>query len=199
VSVPTKETIMSMIKTSLLASCLLAATASSALAQEAVPARPLKVGADLGVVMPLGDWGDFSGIGFGPIARISYAINPKLSIVGRPGYIYHLGKSQDFGGFEVDMSTSEMLLIGGVQYNVSSAIGLSAATGLNIWGIKMSADGQSESTSNTRVPLLLDVVYSMPNGVTVGGGLLIPNLLLTKDGESMEMGVMANVGYTFMR
>jgi hypothetical protein len=89
--------------------------------------------------------------------------------------------------------------VGGVQYNVSSAVFLGASTGINVWSLKASGGGVSGGDSETRIPMLLEAGYSMPNGVVVGGGLIIPNLLLTDDGEDVQMGLIVNVGYTFMR
>jgi len=148
----------------------------------------LSVAADAAIVVPLGDWADFTGIGIGPIIRAGFEIQEKLQVTGRVGYIYHLPK--DAGG--IDLSTAELLLLGGARYDVGPAL-IDVATGINKWTVKVG----DASNSETRIPLMLGA--SVPLGkIEVGGSLFIPNLLLTEDGEDMQMGLMATAGYSFL-
>ncbi len=146
------------------------------------------ISADGAFVLPLGDWADFSGPGIGVMARGNYQLQDKLQITGRLGYIYHLPKDQ--GG--VDLSTAELLILGGARYDLGPAA-VDVATGLNMWSVSVG----DNSESKTRIALMLGA--SMPlDPVEIGVGLLIPNLLLTEDGEDTEMGIMATCGYKFM-
>ena len=44
-------------------------------------------------MLPIGDWSDASGVGFGALIRAEKALDAQLSVTGRVGYIYHLSKS----------------------------------------------------------------------------------------------------------
>lgn len=190
-----------MVRSAVIASCILALAASSAAAQPAYPPpeRPLQISAELGVVVPLGDWADFSGVGFGPLVRLTHRINPRLSFLARAGYIFHTATTQAVLGTQFDVSTTELVITGGVRYEVAPAIHVGATTGLNVWGVKISSGGQSDSDSENRVPLMLDVTYATTGGVILGGGLFVPNLLSRDDDEDVVSGLMLNAGFTFMK
>ena len=168
--------------------------ATGALAQEAEPAQAkMRLGAEGAFVLPIGDWADASGIGIGVMGRLDYMVTPKLAVTGHPGYIFHLGKEVE--GTGIELSTTELLITGGVRYFVTPELSVGAETGFNIWTVKASADGESDSESENRVPLLLGGGYTSPAGLTVSGYLIVPNLLMTEDDEDTQMGVMLTVGY----
>lgn len=169
-----------------------AAPAATEGTAEATATKKMKVGAEGAVLVPFGDWSDASSIGIGVMGRFDYMVMPKLSVGAHPGYIYGLSKDQ---GADISTSTSEFLIDAEVRYYITPEISAFADTGINLLSSKISMGDQSDSQSNTRIPLILGAGYTMPKGLTFSAELVIPNLLLTEDGENTLMGVMANVGY----
>jgi hypothetical protein len=51
------------------------------------------VGADLGLNIPLGNFGDATSIGFAGLLHGEYTIMPQLNLTGRTGFIFSLSKS----------------------------------------------------------------------------------------------------------
>lgn len=168
---------------------------SSALAHDRDPSgvveNPLRIGAEGALVVPTGDWGDFAGIGFGALARLDYFVNEHLALTARPGYTHHL--SETLQG--IDFTYSSILLTGGVRGYVTPEVFLSGETGINLGRFKASANGFSETDSETRVPLLVGGGYTAPSGLTASAHVLVPNLLLQDSGEDTHVGVMVNVGF----
>lgn len=178
------------------------ASPATALAQEVSvteTAAPMRAGADAAIVLPTGDWADISGVGFGVIGRFDYKFNPRVAFSGRPGFVYHLASSQELLGTEVDLSTQEILLMAGARFFLAPGLSLAAHSGLNLWSLKVSVNGESDSESETRMPLDLEIAYDFPNGLTLSGGALLPNVLLREDEEDMAFGLVANIGYSFAR
>ena len=76
-------------------------------------AEDMLVGVDGALVLPLGDWADVTGIGFGALGRFEYELEPSLSLTARAGYITHLEKNEHY-------KTSELPLLGGVRLGLSN-------------------------------------------------------------------------------
>jgi hypothetical protein len=171
--------------------CLSTAAYAQEPAAPAAAAKKITIGADVAFVLPLGDWGDATSIGIGILARAEYAINPKLALVGMPGYIFHLSKSVDAGAGSVDMSTTEIPIFLGARYLVTPQIFATAMTGLNFCWATM---GDSSSDTQTRIPLYIGGGYKMGK-IEFGAAFILPNLLLQDDGEKTQMGILAHVGY----
>jgi len=62
--------------------------------------------------LPVGNFADVSGIGFGAFGGVRHLVAKNVHITGRAGFIYHLSK--DFGGYSI--GTSELPLLAGVRY-----------------------------------------------------------------------------------
>ncbi|HUS63645.1 MAG TPA: hypothetical protein VMZ28_03840 [Kofleriaceae bacterium] len=151
------------------------------------PAPKMRLGAAAAFVLPIGDWGDISGIGIGVLGRFAYMVSPKLAVLAQPGYIHHLDKDM--------FSTREMLLLLGARFMVTPEIGVGGDIGYV--SLKGCFDGTC-GDSQGRIPLNIGAEYTMASGLYAGASLFIPNLLL-KDSDLDEktlMGIMANVGYT---
>lgn len=69
----------------------------------------MKAGGEVSLAMPMGDFGDGYGTGFGITGVFSYALNPQLLLTGSIGYISF---GEKFPGF----SSSTVPLNGGIQY-----------------------------------------------------------------------------------
>jgi len=77
-------------------------------------AEGMLVGVDGGVVLPLGDWADITGLGFGALGRFEYTLSPDLAATGRVGYITHLEKDDRF-------KTSELPILAGLRLGLSDS------------------------------------------------------------------------------
>lgn len=170
---------------------ILTAHAATASAQSG----KLAAGGEFGLVVPTGDWADVTGVGFGLFGRVDYAVAPKIAVTGVAGYAAHLATELDLGFATVDASTSELVFAGGARFYVVPTVELHALTGLNIWTFKAEAAGESDSESETRVPLILGGAFEAASGLTVGGDLFIPNLFGTEDEEDVQVGILFKVGY----
>jgi len=148
------------------------------------------------LALPLGDLGDVAGLGIGVLGGVLYAMNPKLSLAGHVGLIYHLPKSQDFAGTDVSFTLMEIPIVAGVRFAVMPQLLLGADTGINILRSSSDAEG-SEANTDTRIPLAIHAAYMLNANMAVGAGLWLPNLLLTEEGEDTHAEIFAYFGYLF--
>jgi hypothetical protein len=155
----------------------------------AAPAKPMRFGVAGIFALPLGDLADSAGIGIGVLGGVNYALSPKLALAGNLGLVYHLPKN--------DITLMEIPILAGVRFMVTPQIALGADTGLNLMRVSVDFMGESASETNTRIPLGIHGAFMMASGLSLGAGLWIPNLLLTEDGEDMQMELFAFVGYMF--
>ena len=146
----------------------------------------MKLGGNLALILPIGDWADFAGIGIGVQGRIGYMVSPKLMVLGQPMYVHHLEKDM--------LATRELGLLLGARFMVTPEIGVGADTGYMTF--KACFDGTC-GDSEGRIPLNIGAEYSMASGLYAGANLFIANLLL-KDSDADEktlMGIMAHIGF----
>lgn len=71
--------------------------------------KNMQIGGEVSLAMPMGDFGDAYGTGFGVTGVFTYALNPQLFLTGSIGYI-------SFGEKFTGISFSTIPLNGGVQY-----------------------------------------------------------------------------------
>ena len=155
---------------------------------EAAAGPKMKLGAAAGVLLPMGDWADVTGLGIGIIGRIGYMVSPKLMVLGQPMYMHHLEKDM--------LATKELGLLAGARFMVTPEIGVGGDIGYMTF--KLCIDGTC-GDSEGRIPLNLSAEYSMASGLYAGANLFIANLLL-KDSDADEktlMGIMVHVGFQF--
>jgi hypothetical protein len=154
------------------------------------------LGVDAEVAIPVGDWSNAAGLGFGALGRFEFNAAPKLNITGRIGYIYFLGKDTGFGTSNVHT----IPILGGVKYDLTDAIYGAAELGLFNTGISAEVDlgafGGKQTVSSSTTKL----------GATIGAGMHLGDLdaraglqilSLGDAGESMMVGL--NLGYNFWR
>jgi opacity protein-like surface antigen len=156
---------------------------------EAKGPETMRLAADFALVLPVGDWSDFSGIGLGALLRFEARVADNVSITARLGYIGHLEND----GF----STSEIpILFPGVKVHFGDVyLGLEA--GLLSLGVAVDFDDEFGSFSGSDSEMKL--------GLTFGLGYVIDkvDLRLQLFAPSVEdfsdlLGIMFNVGYTFV-
>jgi hypothetical protein len=150
----------------------------------------ITLGIEGAFVLPVGDWGDATGIGFGGMAKGAYSLNDEMSVALRVGYLYHLSK--DFGG--TDVSTSELPILVGFRYQ--TALGLYGDLSLGLVNLGATADvpGVGEtSDSEMKFGMLAGVGFNIMS-INISANFFAPSL-----GDVDEvMGLLFIVGYDFV-
>ncbi|HEU0030635.1 MAG TPA: outer membrane beta-barrel protein [Kofleriaceae bacterium] len=164
-------------------------------AGEPTPAVHAKtLGVDGAIAMPTGAWGDASGVGIGALGRFEYALQPKLAITARLGFVQHLSKEVDLGFGTADSSTSEIPVFGGVRYafsqSATSSIYGAAELGFVVYRVSLDSDGMSKTGSDTNLGMSLGAGYRTGK-LDLRGALFFPDAGEVDD----AMAVMATVGY----
>lgn len=146
------------------------------------------IGADLQLALPVGDFSDAAGFGIGALIRYERMVIPKLSLTGRVGYIYNLGK--DVGPINIQFSTIPILV--GIKYDITPELYAGAEAGL--FHNMATGEFMGVSMSNSETDF----------GVTLGGGyrlgaidlrLSLFILDMSEAGDSMEL--VGGIGYNF--
>jgi outer membrane protein W len=77
----------------------------------------MKIGGDLGILLPMGDNADFYSMGFGICPTFDYMMNEKMAITGTIGYVSWGAKEEIFG---VEYSISDIPIKAGAKYYFGS-------------------------------------------------------------------------------
>lgn len=89
--------------------------------QMALSQGPMRVGGQLNIVLPIGDWSDFAGTGFGATGLFIYPFNDVISFTGQAGYISFGGQTvEGLSGSSAEWSYSVIPLMGGARYYLGS-------------------------------------------------------------------------------
>lgn len=172
-------------------------------AQPVAPAAQHHLALAPQVVMPLGDWGDAAGLGFGLTLNYEYALNDMLGITGRIGYIHHLGTEVE-GLSGVDINTTEIPVLAGVKYSFLPNVFAQAEVGL--WRVSYNFSKGTSPDAVNDLGLTLGAGYELDN-LAFGLQYIMPNAFGksdievdgTKLGEEDALsGLMFNAAYTFM-
>lgn len=183
---------------------------TAALAQEepAAPAAPaasaegdkgpIGLGADVGILLPIGNLGDATGLMIGGLLKLEYPLSPALEATGRIGYFHGLSK-EPVPGFKY--SWSDIPIWAGARYFFGGARdGLYAGgeVGLNMISVKSEVTFMgttvSGSGSETYVGLNGAVGYKVGD-IDLRGNLHF--LDIGHLGDSMGIGLTA--GYSFAK
>jgi opacity protein-like surface antigen len=149
--------------------CLLA-LASLASAQE----NKMSIGGLVGIYLPMGDFGDAAGLGFGVLPQFEYKMSPKLNLTGTVGYVMWGGKSVDLGTYYGHPYTfkytyHDMPILAGAKYYFGEGkmkpYGL-AQLGFHMLGVTVDAEYMGVSASSSESVTKL--------GFGIGGGLEMP-------------------------
>lgn len=153
--------------------------------------KKIRFGVTVPVVIPISPEQHTEGVGFGVgvLGGVNYGLSDKLALAGNVGLIYHFAKN--------DITVMEIPIIAGVRFAVIPKLAIGADTGINIIRASIEFMGESESDSNTRIPLALHAGYMVTPNIVVGAGLWLPNFLLREDGEDMAIDLAAYAGYMF--
>jgi nucleoid-associated protein YgaU len=169
-------------------------TAPAAPADAAAAGEKLTIGADAAFQLPLGNFADATGMGFGALVRGEFNVIPKLNITFRTGYIYSLGKEI----LGVKYSVANIPAWAGGKYFITDMFYGAAEVGMNMFMSKVSGElfGVSMDTTST------DYKF----GATIGAGALLGPLdvkaqfeILSLADAGDSMAIMVNVGYNFLK
>lgn len=139
------------------AAAFIALTAGTTMAQNG----RFSVGAELG--LPLGDFGDGVGIGFGGSLRYELPIGDNMGITGTAGYMIFSGKDQDLGfGFTIEGANVSLIpIMAGFKYYFNEAQdGFYAMVELGVAISKADVEGAESSTDFNYAP---GIGYHMEN------------------------------------
>jgi len=159
-------------------------------AAPAMAAKKMTVGADLGFVLPFGDYADTADFGLGLFGRFEFAINPQLAITGRVGYVFHAGTPDG-------VSVSFIPVMAGVAYKIGTS-GLFAfgELGINRIGVSVDLGGGSASDSEIKLTFGAGAGYQM-NKIKARVGIWVPGSVDSGTESSTLTGILASVGYDF--
>jgi len=150
----------------------------------------LIIGADTAFQLPLGNFADVTGVGFGGLVRVEYSLIPNLNGTFRVGYIYSLKKDTD----GLKTSTDNIPLWVGTKYFLTDIIYGGAEVGLNLLWAKT----EGTMAGLTQSQIALETKF----GGTVGAGVLLGPLDVKAQLEILDFGhtndslaLMINVGY----
>jgi len=109
-------------------------------------AQDMKVGAQIGVALPLGDFGDVASTGFGGLGTFHYVLKPNITLTGALGY-YYFGSDKDISdvlGSYFDYSYSIIPLVVGYRCYLGEKAGqfnpyLGGEIGLNFFSFTSKA------------------------------------------------------------
>ncbi len=147
------------------------------------------LGADLGLNIPLGDFGDATGIGFGGLLRFEYPVIEKLNLTARTGFIFSTSKSYNFGMGDVDIAVHVFPIWAGAKYFVWEGAYAGAELGLNMFIPGGDAQGDTEAKF----------------GLNFGGGYLWNQIdfrlgfhIYSLGDADKSFAMMLSVGYNFL-
>lgn len=155
--------------------------------------RTFSFGVEKGLVIPIGDWGDFGGVGLGVLGRVEYWLSPQLAVTVNPGLAFRLSFFPAFHGGGVENSTTDLLLTGGMKYMLTSKLGVHGHAGLNVRTI-----WADTSETKARGALIVGAGYKFARSWSIGANVFVPNLLPVEAGENVNTGVIVSVGHGFM-
>jgi hypothetical protein len=115
------------------------------------PAEPKRtwLGADLGVVIPLGDYADGADFAAGALFRLDYIASPQVDLSIRAGYLWHKTDQPSGSTGGGDYSLAMLPLLVGGEFKVGGGAFVYGEAGLNVVQVSISFMGLSASESET--------------------------------------------------
>jgi hypothetical protein len=151
-------------KKKLLFIALVAGLISTSLVSNAQSGR-FSLGAEVG--FPMGDFGEFYGLGFGTTVRYEHPVGDNIGLSITTGYLVFAGESVDIGGFTVSAQAIGMLPIqaGFKYYFTEQQRGFYAMAELGVhMSMVAAADFEgAESSSSTDLSYAPAIGYALDN------------------------------------
>ncbi len=148
------------------------------------------VGADGALNIPVGNFGDVTGIGFGALGRYEYPVLPQLNLTARTGIILSVATTRDVFGVPQDYAFHVFPLWGGVRYFVWESAYAALELGLNV--LIAAGDLPSEETA-AKLGLNLGGGYQWGQ---LDLGLRLQMYDVPHAGDTFAL--MLTLGYTFL-
>jgi hypothetical protein len=168
-----------------------------AAAQPAPPAPPpsvqsrrrTKVGIDLALSLPLGDYADGNDLGVGGWLRFAHAVTPELDITLRAGYLWHKTESDSLG-------LSMIPVLAGAVYKFGGGTFAYGEVGINLIRVTFYSMGLSATDGEFYFS------FGAGGGYAVGKlqarlGFWMPGRPNDTSGQHVLYGVLGSVGVDF--
>jgi hypothetical protein len=164
--------------------------------------KKIGLGADVQLVIPVGDMGNATGPQIGAVLRGGYRVIPPLEITARIGYLAGISKSVSGGSESI---SNVPIWVGARYFFMDAPAGLYAAAelGVNAMTGHVSVNGPgltvSGSTGITREGFNVGVGYVLSKDLPIDIRAQFSdfNLLGQETGEKTLLGVGLSAGYTF--
>ncbi len=139
------------------------------------------------IQLPIGDWSDYVGVGFGPGAGIHVPHSDELAFRGEISYFFY-STDADFFGDEADVSVSALPILVLGQYNLEdSPVYLIGGLGLTILSIDIEFESQfgsfSGDDSSTEFSFVAGAGFWAAENISIEG-----RFNLISDANSLQAG-----------
>ena len=146
-----------------------------------------------GIVIPIDDWRDFTGVGLGLLPRVEYRVSSRFALTVNRGLVFRLSFLPGFHGGSAGASTTEILVMGGIRYKLTSSLAVHGEAGANV----RTAWADTRAT-DLRAALIVGTGYTFWRSWSVGANLFIPNLVFVPTEENVNAGIIVSLGHGFM-
>lgn len=178
-----------------------AAAASAPAAEVSTSGAKNALGADVGVLIPIGDLADYTSLMIGGVVKYEMDVTPRIGVTGRVGFFYGLSKSTSVGGSSVSQGISVLpVWVGGRYYIMGGGEGLHAGLELGINELMARASGSvagidvSGSSSKTKFG------FDIPIGYKIGDlDIQAQYSFLDVGAPDLDMAAGVTVGYNFLK
>lgn len=161
-------------------------------------ASPLFAGMGIGafgnVSIPMGDFGDAAGTGFGGGAKFFYGALPNMKMVAEACYTT-FGEKEEIEG--EDWSFSIIPIVAGIDYNLMPgpmSVYVGVGGGLYMLGVKY--DGESDSESKFGIYGGLGMELPIGESMTFDANVKF-NHIFTEEEATQYLGINAGINYYF--
>jgi len=127
----------------------------------------MSLGGNVGIYLPMGDFGDVANTGFGILPQFEYQWKPNVNLTGTVGYVSFGGESGTLYGMQYEYSYSDMPILVGAKYYFGEGKMkpyAMAKTGLHMFKAEATVGGFSASASETYFGIDLGAGFEMPMG-----------------------------------
>jgi hypothetical protein len=151
------------------------------------------LGVDAEVAVPVGNFSDGAGLGFGGLLRYEFPVITRANVTARAGFVYHLSKDTTTALGTVTTKFWTIPLLAGLKFAATPSIYLAGEVGVFVNHGSSEIGGMSAgSNTQSDLGLTLGVGYRL-SALDLRVGLQILDLGHTSD----TLVLAANVGYNF--
>lgn len=147
------------------------------------------LGIDLEAALPVSNFGDAAGPGFGALLRYEFTIVTRANVTARAGVVYHLSKNPAPG---FSSTIIEIPLLAGLKVAVSPALYVAGELGVFVNHASVSTPFGDASDTNSKLGMTLGAGYRLA-ALDLRVGLAMIDL--GHAGDSLEL--TGGVGYNF--